>query len=155
MASPGLPPSSSASRPTPDVGPPSSLVAAEQKFPWSTTLPLELSAESNMLPPPMTLSRMVGGGVVPGSMVSSPAGDTDMAGGHKGLPDLSLEGPFDVHQDRPVSGASPRVLDGMWGCQYRMTSYDQDSDGLDFSPTYGVQLHDLRLLEYVGAPESP
>ena len=92
--------------------------------------------------------------VVPGSVVSSPAGDTEVAGGHQGLPDLSREGFFDVHQDRPVSGASPRVLDGMQGCPYRMTSYDQDSDGPDFSPAYGVQLHDPRFLEYVGAPES-
>ena len=35
-----------------------------------------------------------------------------------------------------------------------MTSYDQDSGGPDFSPAYGIQLHDPRLLEYVGAPES-
>ena len=31
--------------------------------------------------------------------------------------------------------------------------YDQDSAGPDFSPAYGVQLHDPWLLEYVGAPE--
>ena len=74
--------------------------------------------------------------------------------GHQRMPDLSLEGPFDVHQDRPVSGTYPRVLDGMRGCQYHMTSYDQDSGGPDFSPAYGIQLHDPRLLEYVGAPES-
>ena len=48
----------------------------------------------------------------------------------------------------------PRVLDGMRGCQYRMTSYDQDSGGPDFCPAYGIQLHDPRMLEYVGAPES-
>ena len=95
-----------------------------------------------------------GGVVVPGSVVSSPAGDTEVAGDHQGLPDLSLEGPIDVHQDRPVSGASPRVLDGMQGCPYRMMSYGQDSDGPDFSPAYGVQLHDPRFLEYVGALES-
>ena len=53
-----------------------------------------------------------------------------------------------------MSGASPRVLDGMRGCQYHMTSYDQDSGGPDFSLAYGIQLHDPRLLEYVGAPES-
>ena len=87
-------------------------------------------------------------------MLSSPAGGADVAGGSPELPNLSLEGPFDVHQDRPVSGASPRVLDGMQSYQYRMTSYDQESGGLDFSPAYGVQLHDPRLLEYVGAPES-
>ena len=77
-----------------------------------------------------------------------------MAGGHQRMPDLSLEGPFDVHQDRPVSGASPRVLDSMRGCQYRMTSHDQESGGPDCSPAYGIQLHDPRLLEYVGATES-
>ena len=142
VASPGLPPSSSASRSAPDIGPPSSLAAAEQKFPWSTTLPLELSAESNMLP----WGGGGGGcswvdGVLPGR-------------GYQRLPDLSLEGPFDVHQEWPVSGASPRVLDGMRGCQYRMTSYDQDSEGPDFSPAHGVQLHDPWLLEYVGALES-
>ena len=62
VASSGLPPSSLASRPAPDVGPPSSLAAAEQEFPWSTSLPLELSAWSTMLPAPLTPSRMVGGG---------------------------------------------------------------------------------------------
>ena len=46
---------------TSDVGSPSSLATAEQKFPWSTTLPLEPSSESARLPPPMTPSRMVGG----------------------------------------------------------------------------------------------
>ena len=106
------------------------------------------------LPAPLTPSRMVEGVVVPGSGVPAPAGGIDMAGGHQRMPDLSLEGPFDVHQDRPVSGASPRVLDGMRGCQYRMTLYDQDSGGPDCSPAYGIQLHDPRLLEYVGAPES-
>ena len=35
-----------------------------------------------------------------------------------------------------------------------MTSYDEEHSRSDFSPAYGVQLHDPRLLEYVGAPES-
>ena len=35
-----------------------------------------------------------------------------------------------------------------------MTSHDHDSDCPDFSPAYGVQMHDPRFLEYVGAPES-
>ena len=35
-----------------------------------------------------------------------------------------------------------------------MTSYDVETGGPDFSPAYGVQLHDPRLVEYVGAPES-
>ena len=70
------------------------------------------------------------------------------------MPDLSREGPFDVLQDHQDSGASPRILDGMQGCQFRMTSYDEDHSGMDFTPAYGVQLHDPHLLEYMGAPES-
>ena len=35
-----------------------------------------------------------------------------------------------------------------------MTSYDGENGGPDFTPAYGVQLHDPRLLEYVGATES-
>ena len=70
------------------------------------------------------------------------------------MPDLSREGPFDVHQVTTESGASPRALDSLRGCQYRMTSYDVANDRSDFSPAYGIHLHDPRLLEYVGAPES-
>ena len=44
-------------------------------------------------------------------------------------------------------------MDGMRDCQYRMTSYGEENGGPDFSPAYGIQLHDPRLLEYVGAPE--
>ena len=57
-------------------------------------------------PAPLTPRRMVEGMVVPGPVVSSPAGDTDLAGGPQQMPDLSLEGPFDVHQVKPTSGAS-------------------------------------------------
>ena len=35
-----------------------------------------------------------------------------------------------------------------------MASYDEAHGGPDFTPEYGIQLHDPRLLEYVGAPES-
>ena len=35
-----------------------------------------------------------------------------------------------------------------------MTSYNEAHGGPDFTPAYGIQLHDPRLLEYVGAPES-
>ena len=99
VASSGLPPSSSVLRPAPDVGPPSGLAAMEQE--------LGSSADSALLPAPLTPSRMVEGVVVPESVLSSPARGTDVAGSSPELPDLSLEGPFDVHQDRPVSGASP------------------------------------------------
>ena len=65
------------------------------------------------------------------------------------MPDMSREGPFDVHQEALKSGASPRVLDSLPGCQYRMTSYDEGADRSAFSPAYGIHLHDPRLLEYV------
>ena len=81
-------------------------------------------------------------------------GESDAARGHSDVHDLSREGPFDIHQDRPHSGASPRLLQGTQGCPFRMTSYDEENSGPDFTPAYGVQLHDPRLLEYVGAPES-
>ena len=35
-----------------------------------------------------------------------------------------------------------------------MTSYDEDTSSSEFNPAYGIHLHDPRLLEYVGAPES-
>ena len=54
------------------------------------------------------------------------------------MPDLSREGPFDVHRDSSRSGASPRVLDSMWGCQCRMTSYDEETSSLEFNPVYGI-----------------
>ena len=91
--------------------------------------------------------------MVLGSSVGSPAGEPIAAPSH-GMPDLSREGPFDVHQDASGSGATPRVLDSLPGCQYWMTSYDEDVDRSDLSPAYGIHLHDPRLLEYVGVPES-
>ena len=68
------------------------------------------------------------------------------------MPDLSREGPFDVHQDALELGAAPWVLESLPGCQYRMMSYDV-ADRSDLDPAYGLHLHDPRLLEYVGAPE--
>ena len=75
-------------------------------------------------PPPPTPSRIIEE-LVSGSVVSSPTGEPTVAVAQPSMPDLSREGPFDVHQDYSTSGASPRVLDSMWGCQYRMTSYDE------------------------------
>ena len=154
VSSPGRNPSSPVLRSAPDVNPPSGLAAMDQDLPWSASLPVGVSADSPLLPAPLTPRRMVTGMVVPGSVVSSLLGDIDVAGGRPGMPDLSLEGPFDVNQDQSMSGTSPRVLDGMRGCQYRMTLYDQESGGPDFSPAYGIQLYDPRLLEYVCVPES-
>ena len=63
-------------------------------------------------------------------------------------------GPLWCASGRFGVGAAPQVLDSLPGCQYRMTSYDDDADQSYLDPAYGLHLHDMRLLEYVGAPES-
>ena len=56
-----------------------------------------------------------------------------------GGPDLSREGPFDIHQDNPCSAASPQLLPDTQGCPFRMTSYDEWNDG----PNLAIRnLHD-------------
>ena len=70
------------------------------------------------------------------------------------ITDRPREGPFDAHHDRQGSSTSPQLLQETQGCLFRMTSYDVESDGPNFSPEHGVQLTDPRFLEYVGAPES-
>ena len=75
-------------------------------------------------------------------------------GGQDIGPDLTREGPFDVSEVEPEPGQSPLVLNSMQGCQFRMTSYDdQDSRG-DLDLAYGIHLHDPSMMEYMGAPES-
>ena len=111
------------------------------------------STDSPFLPAPPTPHRIIEE-LISGSVVGSPTGEPTVAVAQPSMPDLSREGPFDIHQDCWTSGASPRVLDSMRGCQYRMTSYDEENGGPDFNPAYGIHLHDPRLLEYVGAPES-
>ena len=67
--------------------------------------------------------------------------------------DFSQESPFEVDRTPSGSGDTPRVLENLPGCQYRITSYDAD-DRSDLDPAYGLHLHDPHFLEYVGAPES-
>ena len=67
-----------------------------------------------------------------------------------GSPDLSQKGPFDVSQD---SGATPRVMDNLPGCQNRTTTYE-DIQVTTADPGYSLQLQNPRFLEYVGTPES-
>ena len=141
-------PTSPALRSMPEVSPSSEAAAMDQYLPWNGSPLVEESADYPFLPAPLIPRRMAAG-----QGASSQTGETDVAGGHSRMPDLSREGPFDVLQDRPDSGASPRVLDGVRGCQYRMTSYDEAHGGPDFTPAYGIQLHDPRLLENVGARE--
>ena len=117
-----------------------------------STLFGEESSDSLLLPRPLTPQPLVEVMVVESTMKCST--EVPVAGSPPCMPDLSREGPFDVHQVTTDLGASPRVLDSLPGCQYRMTSYDVANDRSDFSPEYGIHLHDPRLLEYVGAPES-
>ena len=69
-------------------------------------------------------------------------------------PDLSREGPFDARDAIHEQGQSPLVLGSMAGCQYRMTSYEDLTNRDDLDPSYGIHLHDPRMMEYMGAPES-
>ena len=69
-------------------------------------------------------------------------------------PDLTREGPFDVYEVPPEPGQLPLVLNSMPGCQFRMTSYDDRDSRADLDPAYGIHLHDPRMMEYMGAPES-
>ena len=86
--------------------------------------------------------------------VNAPDVGLDASGGTPEITDRSREGPFDIHHDRQRSVTSPQLLQDTQGCLFRMTSYDVEYDGPNFSPEHGVQLHDPRFLEYVGAPES-
>ena len=100
------------------------------------------STELPLLAMPLTPQPIVEEMVL-GSAVGFPAGEPVSAPSHR-MPDLYREGPFDVHQDASESGASPRVLDSLPGCQYRMTSYDENVDRSDLSPTYIVFIFMIR-----------
>ena len=108
----------------------------DQYLPRNGDLLLGESTDLPLLATPLT-PRPFAEEMVLGSYMGSPAGEPS-----HGMPDLSREGPFDVHQDTSESGATPRVLDSLPGCQYRMTSYDEDVNHSDLSPAYGIHLHD-------------
>ena len=115
-------------------------------------LPPMVTPDFPHLPAPLT-PRQIIEELVSGSVAGSPTGEP-VAAASLSMPDLSREGPFEVHQDSSRLGASPRVLESLQGSQYRMISYDEDNNSSEFDPAYGIQLQDPRLLEYVGAPES-
>ena len=68
--------------------------------------------------------------------------------------DLVQEGPFEGCDVTPTSGQGPWVLNNLLGCQYRMTSYDDRDTRTDMDPACDMHLHDPRMMEYLGAPES-
>ena len=86
---------------------------------------------------------------VPSMSPVLPAGEVTADPG----PDLSREGPFDARDADHVPGQSPVVMESMAGCQYRMTSYEERVNS-DMDPSYGIHMHDPRVIEYMGAPES-
>ena len=94
-------------------GPPSRMATMDQY------LPRELM-DIPLLPRPLTPCPIVEG-LVTGSTVGSSVREP-VAVHSQCMPDLSREGPFDVHLNASESGASPRVLDSLPGCQYRMTT---------------------------------
>ena len=117
------------------------------------------AAVTNQTQPETSPSLMgdVAGGLLPAipqATASGPGVGLDAVGGSSEIADRSREGPFDIHRDHPRSVASPQLLQDTQGCLFQMTSYDVESDGPNFAPEHGVQLHDPRLLAYVGAPES-
>ena len=129
---------------TDDVsGPPSGMAPMDQHLLRDASLQSGESTDFPFLPAPLT-PRQIIEKLVSGSVEGSPTGEP-VAVAPLSMPDLSREGPFDVHQDSLRSGASPQVLDSMRSCQYRMTSYDEDTSSSEFNPAYHIHLHDPRL----------
>ena len=100
--------------------------------------------------PAVTPETVTATRTVPLASPVMPAGGVPDAMG----PDLSREGPFDACEVVPDAGQSPLILDGMEGCQYRMTSYDERQSSSNTDSSYGIHMHDPRVIEYMGAPES-
>ena len=67
--------------------------------------------------------------------------------------DVSREGPFNVYCMPSDTGNHPLISEGLPGCPYRMTSYSEE-DIADVDLAFGMQLHNPRFLECIGAPES-
>ena len=133
-------------------GPPPRMATMDQYLPRDSASFMRESMDIPLLSRFLS-PRPIVEGLFTGSTVDSSVGEL-VAVRSQCMPDLSREGPFDVHLNASEPGASPRVLASLPGCQYRMTSYDEENDRSDFSPAYGIHLHDPRLLEYVGAPDS-
>ena len=67
--------------------------------------------------------------------------------------DQSREGPFDAYCEPSDTDGHPLISTRLPGCPNRMTSYrEHDIAGVD--PTFGVQVHHSRFLEYIEVPES-
>ena len=106
-----------------------------------------------VISPPLGVHNSGGRESTPVTLVSPAATEgvvTDEMG-----PDLSREGPFDACDADHDPGQSPMVLDSMSGYQYRITSYEERVSVSDLDPSYGIHLHDPRMMEYMGHQNQP
>ena len=94
-----------------DCRPPTSPVTMDQYLSVEGDLLLGYTADLPMLSMPL-MPLPVANVVVPESSVGSPAGEPVVVPSD-GMPDLSREGPFDVHQDALESGGHYAQLAGM------------------------------------------
>ena len=69
------------------------------------------------------------------------------------LDDITREGPFDAVTSPMDTEDSPLVTTGLPGCPYHIMSYTRPALS-DMNPAFGLQLHHLRFLEFIDAPES-
>ena len=113
-------------------------ISSERSTPPVATVPEDFSlfnaAMTSQTQPETSLFPQVH---APGPDVGLVVGDVT-----SDITDRPREGQYDAHHDRQGSTMSPQLLQETQGCLYRMTSYDAESDGSNFSPehAYGVQL---------------
>ena len=67
--------------------------------------------------------------------------------------DATREGPFEAVASPMDTEDSPFITTGLPGCPYRITSYAGPALA-DMNPAFGLQLHHLWFLEFIGAPMS-
>ena len=80
----------------------SGLAPMDQYLPRSVSLSLGESTDSPFLLAPRTPRRIIEE-LVSGSVVGSPSGELPVTVAQPSMPDLSREGPFDVHRDYSTS----------------------------------------------------
>ena len=81
-------------------------------------------------------------------MLGQSSVQTVLASGTSSRPEVgssAIASPMDT-EDNPL------ITTGLPGCPYRFTSYGGPAFS-DLNPAFGLQLHHLRFLEFVGAPE--
>ena len=118
---------------------PNSPATVGQDLPGDSDLLLGDVADLPLLALPL-LPLQTTDNLIPGSSVVSLAGEPVVVSSDI-MPDLSREGPFDLHQDTLELGATPRVIESLPVYQFHMTSYHVAGRS-DLDPAYGLHLHD-------------